>query len=87
MVKSLRTRLGQLDHRSWVLTNLFSLQQTSFFLDFLHDGNGPLLSILLVPLFGAPFDSEQMDRWLDFLFLYNPKIQAYFTFDDHACVQ
>jgi len=57
------------------------------FLDFLHDGNGPLLSILLVPLFGAPFDSEQMDRWLDFLFLYNPKIQAYFTFDDHACVQ
>jgi len=86
MAKFLRTRLGQLDHGSWISTKLFSLRQTRF-LDFLHDGNGPLLSILLVPLFGAPFNSEQMDGWLDFLFLYNPKIQAYFTFDDHACVQ
>lgn len=34
-----------------------------------------------VPLFGAPFDSEQMDGWLDFLFLYIPKIQAYSAFD------
>jgi hypothetical protein len=66
---------------------LFPSTNLVFFLDFLHDGNGTLLSIFVVPLFGASFDSEQMDGWLDFLFLTNPKIQAYFTFDDHACVQ
>jgi len=42
--------------------------QPDFVLDFFSAWrNRPLLSILLVPLFGAPFSSEQTG-WLDFLF-------------------
>jgi len=50
----------------------------------LHDGNGCLLSILLVPLLGA--SRQRADGWLVFLFLYIPKNQAYDT-GRHACVQ
>lgn len=48
---------------------------------FLHDRTEPLLSILLVSLFGDPFDSGQTDGWLDFLFLHLTD-SGVLTFDD-----
>jgi hypothetical protein len=56
------------------------------FLDFffLHDGDRHLLSILLVPQYGALAIASRWSGWLGFLFLffpYIPKIQAYSTFD------
>jgi len=50
-------------------------------LDFLHYGNGSLLSILLVPLLGASFNSEQKDWWLDFLFSTSQRFRRKVTFD------
>lgn len=54
--KILWTRLDRLGHGSWDSTSLFPFSNLVF-LDFFfflhHDGTEPLLSILLVPLFGA----------------------------------
>ena len=57
----------------WVSVNL-SLRRTSF-LDFLHDGNG-LAFLFFLSNYWRLFP-RRADWWLDFLFLYIPKIQAY----------
>lgn len=80
MAKFPGRELNPLGHGSWFGWT-FSHSTNLFRLFFLHLGLGFCFLFFLCLTFGAPFDSEQMDGWLDFLFLYIPKIQAYFTFD------